>query len=267
MEKKYQESQQETENIEPVIDVRSLTKCYGDVAVVSDLQLQVKRGEIFGFIGHNGAGKTTTVNMLTTLLSPSSGSASVAGFDIVKKSMEVRKRIGYLPENVQLYDSLTAYENLEYFAKLSGIEKPKRRVQEVLAFLDASDFQGKRIAACSKGMRQKIGIAQAILHEPQVLFLDEPTSGLDPFGIKQLRTIMLRLNKETGMTIFMNTHLLSEVTQTCSTLGVLNHGRLIYADSLENTQKRFKDEASLEEIYLSIEINGDKDAQPRYCAQ
>ena len=203
--------------------------------------------------------------MLTTLLLPSEGSANVAGFDIVKESVEVRKRIGYLPENVQLYDSLTAYENLEYFAKLSGIEKPRGRIQEVLAYLDASDFQGKRMGACSKGMRQKIGIAQAILHKPQVLFLDEPTSGLDPFSVKQLRTTVLRLNKETGMTIFMNTHQLSEVTQTCSTLGVLSHGMLIYADSLENTLKCFKDEASLEEIYLSIEKSGDNDAQQRNC--
>jgi ABC-2 type transport system ATP-binding protein len=261
MAKEYQGSPHETENNKTVIDIRSLNKCYGDIAVVSNLQLQVKRGEIFGFIGHNGAGKTTTVNMLTTLLSPSSGSASVAGYDIVKEGTEVRRRIGYLPENVQLYDSLTAYENLEYFAKLSGIKDPKERIQEVLEFLDASYFQGKRIGACSKGMRQKIGIAQAILHEPQVLFLDEPTSGLDPFGVKQLRIIVLRLNKETGITIFMNTHLLSEVTQTCTSLGVLSHGRLIYADSLENTLKRFKDEASLEEIYLSIEKNGDDDAQ------
>jgi len=150
MENKNKGSPLETENIEPAVDVKSLTKRYDDVAVVSNLRLQVKRGEIFGFIGHNGAGKTTTVNMLTTLLLPSEGSESVAGFDIEKESIEVRKRIGYLPENVQLYDSLTAYENLEYFAKLSGIEKPRGRIQEVLAYLDASDFQGKRMGACSK---------------------------------------------------------------------------------------------------------------------
>jgi ABC-2 type transport system ATP-binding protein len=191
--------------------------------------------------------------MLTTLLSPTKGTAKVAGFDIIKESMEVRKQIGYLPENIQLYDTLTAYENIEYFAKLSGIKEPKEKINAVLAFLDAVSFQDKKIGECSKGMRQKIGIAQAIIHNPLVLFLDEPTSGLDPFGVKQLREILLKLNKENGITIFVNTHLLSEVTQICSSIGVLNHGKLIYQDSLANTLKKFKDEESLEKIYLSIE--------------
>jgi ABC-2 type transport system ATP-binding protein len=236
-----------------IIDIRSLSKKYGDHFAVNDLNLKVAEGEIFGFLGHNGAGKTTTVNMLTTLLQPTSGGAFVAGFNILTQSVEVRKRIGYLPENVQLYESMTAYENLEYFAKLSGISKPGERILNVLDFLDANGYRDKKIGALSKGMRQRIGIAQAILHEPKVLFLDEPTSGLDPFGVKQLRDTLLRLNKEQGMTIFMNTHLLSEVTKTCSTIGVLNHGKLIHSDSLANTMRRFSDESSLEQVYLTIE--------------
>ena len=199
-----------------IIDVQSLSKKYGDKFAVDSLNLKVVEGEIFGFLGHNGAGKTTTVNMLTTLLQPTSGGAFVAGFDILKEGVEVRKRIGYLPENVQFYDSMTAYENLEYFAKLSGISKPRDRILQVLEFIDANDYRDKKVGALSKGMRQRIGIAQAIIHEPKVLFLDEPTSGLDPFGVKQLRDTILRLNKESGMTIFMNTHLLSEVMKTCS---------------------------------------------------
>jgi ABC-2 type transport system ATP-binding protein len=247
-----------SKNTEPpekhfIIDVRSLSKRYGDQFAVKDLNLKVAEGEIFGFLGHNGAGKTTTVNMLTTLLQPTSGGAFVAGFDILKESVEVRKRIGYLPENVQLYDSMTAYENLEYFAKLSGINKPGDRILNVLDFLDANDYRNKKMGALSKGMRQRIGIAQAILHEPKVLFLDEPTSGLDPFGVKQLRDTLLRLNKEQGMTIFMNTHMLSEVTKTCTTIGVLSHGKLIHSDSLVNTMRRFSDESSLEQVYLTIE--------------
>jgi ABC-2 type transport system ATP-binding protein len=138
---------------------------------------------------------------------------------------------------------------------LSGVQGLKKRIGEVLDFLDASDYQDKRIGACSKGMRQRIGIAQAIVHEPKILFLDEPTSGLDPFGVKELRDIILKLNREFGMTIFMNTHLLSEVMQTCSRIGVLSHGELIYSDSLANTLQRFKDEKSLEQIYLKIEGN------------
>jgi ABC-2 type transport system ATP-binding protein len=236
-----------------VIDVHNLTKKYGDFVAVKDLSLQVKKGEIFGFLGHNGAGKTTTINILTTLLEPTSGSGKVAGYNIRTEALEVRKEIGYLPENVQLYDSMTAYENLEYFSKLSGIKKPDKKIWEKLDFLGAQSYADKKISALSKGMRQRIGIAQAIIHEPKVLFLDEPTSGLDPFGVKQLRDIILRLNAEKDITIFMNTHLLQEVTKTCSTIGVLSQGSLIYVDSLSNTMRSFKDEQSLEEIYLTIE--------------
>jgi ABC-2 type transport system ATP-binding protein len=140
----------ETSEKKFIIDVRSLSKKYGDHFAVNDLNLKVAEGEIFGFLGHNGAGKTTTVNMLTTLLQPTSGGAFVAGFNIVKESVEVRKRIGYLPENVQLYDSMTAYENLEYFAKLSGITKPKERILKVLDFLDANGYRDKKIGELSK---------------------------------------------------------------------------------------------------------------------
>jgi ABC-2 type transport system ATP-binding protein len=242
---------------ESVIDVYSLTKRYGDFYALKNLSLHVKRGDVFGFLGHNGAGKTTTINLLTTLLEPTAGTALVAGFDIKEESLEVRKKIGYLPENVQLYDSLTVYENLEYFAKLSGIKECNERILEVLEFIDMAQFKNRKVGTLSKGMRQRIGIAQAIQHKPRILFLDEPTSGLDPFGVKQLRETILQLNKDAGMTIFMNTHRLSEVTQTCSTIGVLSHGELIYVDSLANTLKHFKDEFSLEQIYLTIE-NGAK---------
>jgi ABC-2 type transport system ATP-binding protein len=236
-----------------IIKTKGLTKQYKDVSALKDLNLEVYTGEIFGFLGHNGAGKTTTVNILTTLLKPTSGAATVCGFDTQSDSLEVRKQIGYLPENVRFYDNLTAFENLEFFAKLSGILNPKQKISETLAFIDFNGFENKKMGEFSKGMRQRIGIAQAILHDPKVLFLDEPTSGLDPFGIKNLREIILKLNHEKGMTIFMNTHLLSEVTKTCTTIGVLNHGKLIYKDSLKNTLAKFKDEVSLETIYLSIE--------------
>lgn len=236
-----------------VITTKSLTKTYGETVVLSALDLSIDAGEVYGFLGHNGAGKTTTVSILTTLIAPTSGTASICGFDTQKESIEVQKRIGYLPENVKFYDSLTAYENLEYLAKLSGIDSPKERIHDVLSFLDFTGVADKKLGEFSKGMRQRIGIAQAILHEPDVLFLDEPTSGLDPMGIKQLRDIIIKLNTEKGMTIFMNTHLLSEVAKTCTRIGVLNHGKFIYSDSLQNTMKRFPDESSLEEIYFSLD--------------
>jgi len=210
-------------------------------------------GEIFGFLGHNGAGKTTTVNILTTLLEPTAGTALVNGFDIIKDSLTVRRIIGYLPENVEFYDALTLMENLTFFAKLSGLSKPGQRIREVLKWLDFTGHENQKLATFSKGMRQRVGIAQAILHEPSLLFLDEPTSGLDPAGVKILRDTVIRLNQELGMTIFMNTHLLAEVTKTCSSIGVLRAGRLIYQDSLARTLEKFPSEDSLEDIYLKID--------------
>jgi len=246
------------ENDTVIIDVHSLTEKYKDVVALDGLNLQVHRGEVFGFLGHNGAGKTTTVNILTTLLTPSSGSASICGFDILKEGQKLRKKIGYLPENVKFYEDLTLFENLRFFAKLSGIKKPENKIIETLEFIDFVGFENKKIGEFSKGMRQRVGIAQAILHDPEVLFLDEPTSGLDPLGIKNLREIITHLNQEKGITIFMNTHLLSEVSKTCTTIGVLNHGHLIYKDTMENTMKKFKDEVSLEEIYLDIDLKKDE---------
>jgi ABC-2 type transport system ATP-binding protein len=236
-----------------IIKTQNLTHQYKDKKALDNLNLSIAKGEIFGFLGHNGAGKTTTVNILTTLLTPTSGSAVICGFDTVLESMKVKKCIGYLPENVKFYDNLTASENLEYFAKLSGIQTPKEIISEVLEFIEFTGIENKKLGEFSKGMRQRIGIAQAIMHEPKVLFLDEPTSGLDPMGIKKLREIILKLNREKHMTIFMNTHLLSEVSKVCTTVGVLNNGKLIYKDSIENMLKRFSNENSLEDIYFSIE--------------
>ena len=236
----------------PIITAHALTKQYKDTLALDSLDLHIDKGEIFGFLGHNGAGKTTAVSVLTTLFAPTAGTASICGFDTQKESIEVQKRIGYLPENVKFYDSLTAYENLEYLAKLSGVKNPKEKIREVLEFLEFTGIEHKKLGEFSKGMRQRIGIAQAILHDPEVLFLDEPTSGLDPMGIKNLRNIIIKLNKEKGMTIFMNTHLLSEVAKTCTTIGVLNQGKLIYCDSLVKTMERFHDESSLEEIYFTL---------------
>lgn len=242
-----------TKSSVPIIEIEGLTHAYGDTTILHDLNLAIPEGEIFGFLGHNGAGKTTTISILTTLLRQTSGTVRIAGHDTLKESRAVRSTIGYLPENVTFYNDLTAYENLAYFARLSGISNVDERIDDVLGFLDFRGIEHQRLKTFSKGMRQRIGIAQAILHEPRVLFLDEPTSGLDPMGIRNLRDIILRLNREKGMTIFMNTHLLSEVAKTCTSIGVLNKGRLIYRESLEETLRQFPDEVSLEEIYVQME--------------
>lgn len=234
------------------IDTHELSLSYGNQVALKALNLQVAEGEIFGFLGHNGAGKTTTINILTTLLAPTSGSALVCGHDVENKSMMVRQMIGYVPENVRLYESLSSFDNLMFFAKLSGVAQPVARISEILNFLECSELAPRLVGALSKGLRQRIGLAQAILHRPQVLFLDEPTSGLDPLGIKTLRDLIVRLNREFGTTIFMNTHLISEVAKTCTSIAVLNQGRLVYQDTIGAVMKRFGDDAALESLYLSL---------------
>jgi ABC-2 type transport system ATP-binding protein len=232
---------------------KGLTKSYGDFVAVDGLSLTVNEGAIFGFLGHNGAGKTTTISMLTTLILPTRGSASIGGNDVVKDNFAVRKLLGYLPESVMLYGELTAHENLKYFGELSGVDAIDSRIDEVLELIQFTTWKHKRINTFSKGMKQRIGIAQALLHKPKILFLDEPTSGLDPQGTKDMRDLLLRLNSEWGTTIFMNTHLLSEVTKTCTDIGIISRGKLLVCDSLGNIEKRFAEEKSLEEIYFRIE--------------
>jgi ABC-2 type transport system ATP-binding protein len=243
----------------PAVEMKQLGHRYRSQAngetVLTAIDLTIDRGEIFGFLGHNGAGKTTAVNILTTLIIPTSGSASVCGFDVVAQRADVTKRIGYLPADVRMYPHLTARENLEFFAALSGVADVRDAVDETLAYLDCTDLADRRVGTFSTGMRQRIGIAQAIVHRPEVLFLDEPTSGLDPLGVRQLRETILRLNGEFGMTVFMNTHLLSEVAKVCTTIGVLNHGELIYKDTIEETLRRFPNENSLEDIYVRMETS------------
>jgi ABC-2 type transport system ATP-binding protein len=234
------------------IQTDKLTKRYGDHAALKALSMDVAQGEIFGFLGHNGAGKTTTINILTTLLAPTSGRAFVCGYDLAGDTHALRQQFGYVPENVRLYDTMSSFDNLMFFARLSGVPQPARRVAEVLTFLECPELAPRPVGTLSKGLRQRIGLAQAILHRPKVLFLDEPTSGLDPLGIKTLRDLIVRLNREQGTTIFMNTHLISEVAKTCTSIGVLNQGSLAYQDNIGAVMKRFGDDAALERMYLSL---------------
>lgn len=237
----------------PAIDIRALSHSYNGDLVLRGVDLTIDHGEIFGFLGHNGAGKTTTVNILTTLLEPTSGTALVNGHDVVTERDLVTADIGYLPSEVRMYPHMTAAENLTFFAELSGVSDARRAVAETLDYLECSNLADRRVGSFSTGMRQRIGIAQAIVHRPSVLFLDEPTAGLDPAGIRRLRQTILDLNRDLGMTVFMNTHQLSEVSRVCTTIGVLSHGELIYKDSMEATARRFPDEVSLEDIYVRME--------------
>lgn len=239
----------------PAIQTEELSRAYGDFVALDQLTMTVPQGEVFGFLGHNGAGKTTTISILTTLLLPTSGQAAVLGFDVEKQNLAVRQRIGYVPEQVRLYNELTVAENLGYFAALSGVTDIPQRIQEILTLMGHPEWAQRRVGGLSKGMRQRIGIAQALMHQPSVLFLDEPASGLDPEGKRDIGNLILQLNHEYGITIFMNTHELSEVAKLCTSIGIMNHGHLVMADTLENVMTRFPDAASLEEIYLHYETH------------
>lgn len=235
------------------IETADLTRRYGETTAVSHLTLTIPQSEIFGFLGHNGAGKTTTVNLLTTLLLPTAGSATIFGFDIVKDNRVVRQLIGYVPENIRLYNDLTVAENLRFFGELSGVTNVNRHISDILELLDHPEWRDLRVGTFSKGMRQRVGIAQALLHQPEVLFLDEPASGLDPEGQRDIGRLITRLNHDFGITIFMNTHQLAEAARLCTSIGIMNHGRLVIADTLQNVMQRFPDTPSLEEIYLQVE--------------
>ena len=200
----------------PAIRVQNLTKNYGPVLAVDRVSFEVKPGELVGFLGPNGAGKSTCMRILTTFLPASSGYAWLAGFDVMYQSMEVRERIGYLPESPYFYDYLTAEELLDYFATLFGYDRAERR-RRVSALLDQVGIGGERrlpLRKFSKGMVQRVGIAQALINDPEVVFLDEPMSGLDPLGRREVRNLILSL-RDRGCTVFFSSHVLSDAEALC----------------------------------------------------
>lgn len=207
-----------------MIDAENLTKKFGSITAVDRLTFSVKEGEIFGFLGPNGAGKTTTVRMLSCLISKTSGSASIAGYDISNSadSMKIRKLIGLIPDNFGLYDELSAYENLDFYGKLYDCSKPdrKKNIEHFLKMMDLWEKRDLLVGTFSKGMKQKVAIARALIHDPQLLFLDEPTANLDPESAKTVRDFILQLKRE-KKTIFLNTHNLDEAQRVCDRIGVL----------------------------------------------
>ncbi|MBA3872598.1 MAG: ABC transporter ATP-binding protein [Anaerolineae bacterium] len=207
-----------------MIEVHDLVKKYGQVTAVKGISFTAHPGQVTGFLGPNGAGKTTTMRMLTGFLPPTSGHAIVAGFDVFDQSMEVRKRVGYLPESVPLYRDMTALAYLMYMGEIRGISKRRDKSMEVLERVGLKDRSGSRIRTLSKGMRQRVGLAQALLHDPEVLILDEPTIGLDPFQVLELREVIRDLGK--NHTLLFSTHILSEAEQVCDNIIIVNHGQI-----------------------------------------
>ncbi|MEZ5016459.1 MAG: ATP-binding cassette domain-containing protein [Flavipsychrobacter sp.] len=229
------------------IKVTSLTKVYGSQKAVNDISFELKKGEIVGFLGPNGAGKSTTMKMITGYLPPTKGDISVCGFEVQKQPMEVRKRVGYLPEANPLYFDMYVREYLEFSAGIHGLgSKAKERIAEMITLTGLTKEAHKRIGMLSKGYKQRVGLAQAMLHDPEVLILDEPTSGLDPNQIIEIRELISNIGKE--KTVLLSTHIMQEVEAMCSRVIIINNGTLVADDAIET----LKGDRSLEDVFRSL---------------
>ena len=223
-----------------MIEVESLTKRYGRTTAVDGVSFRVERGEILGFLGPNGAGKTTTMRILTCYLPPTEGTARVAGYDVFSQPMEVKRRVGYLPETPPLYPDMSVREYLDFCSRIKGVPSKERkaRVGAAIEKCRVGDVRDKLIAKLSKGYRQRVGLAQAILHNPDVLILDEPTAGLDPKQIIETRELIRSLAGD--HTVILSTHILPEVSMTCGRVVIINKGRVVAEDTPDNLTRRLK---------------------------
>jgi ABC-2 type transport system ATP-binding protein len=241
-----------------MITVKELTKRYARNTAVDHISFEVEKGQIVGFLGPNGAGKTTTMRMLTCFLPPTSGMASVAGFDVLEQPLEVKRRIGYLPETPPLYLEMRTDEYLTFVGKLKGLSgnELRQRVDAVCERCAIADVKKKLLGKLSKGYRQRVGLAQAIIHNPDVLILDEPTAGLDPKQINETRDLIKGLAGD--HTIILSTHILPEVEQTCQQVIIINKGKLVATDSVNNLQSRAR---GAETVLVEVAgRNGDVDS-------
>jgi len=219
-----------------MIQVNGLTKDYGARRALHEISFDANQGEIVGFLGPNGAGKTTTMRILTGYMPPTDGTAVVAGYDVVEESLEVRRRVGYLPETVPLYTDMTALDYLKFMADLRHIPNSEERAYETLEMVNLKDRATGYIGNFSKGMRQRIGLAQALIHRPEVLILDEPTIGLDPAQVVEIRNVIKEIGKD--RTVLLSTHILSEAQQMCDRVLIINKGKIVAEDTPDNLQSR-----------------------------
>ena len=236
-----------------MIEVQHLSKRYGRVTAVDDVSFRVERGEILGFLGPNGAGKTTTMRILTGYMPASEGKAIVAGFDVFDQPIEAKRRTGYLPETPPLYPDMTVLEYLTFVAKIKGVPAANQsaRVRAVMERTSVADMAGRQCGKLSKGYKQRVGLAQAIIHNPDVLILDEPTAGLDPKQISETRQLIKALAGD--HTIILSTHILPEVEQTCQRVVIINKGRVVAVDTPDNLKARLR---GSETMYVQVDVSG-----------
>ncbi len=236
-----------------MIEVQHLTKRYGPTTAVDDVSFRVEDGEVLGFLGPNGAGKTTTMRVLTGYMPPSEGRAIVAGYDVSEQPLEAKRRTGYLPETPPLYPEMTVHEYLTFVAKIKGVPRRERkaRVGSAMERTRVTDVANRHCAKLSKGYRQRVGLAQALMHNPEVLILDEPTAGLDPKQIIETRKLIKDLGGD--HTIILSTHILPEVSQTCQRIVIINKGRVVAVDTPENLMSRL---GGSETMYVQVDAQG-----------
>jgi ABC-2 type transport system ATP-binding protein len=239
----------------PAIEVRGLTKTFRAQVAVDALTFSVKRGTFFGFLGPNGAGKSTTIKMLTGLLRPTSGEASIEGLSLDRDRLAIKAQIGILPEELPLYERLTGEEYLLFAGRMYGLPKPecRRRTDELLEFLSLQDERGKLIVDYSQGMRKKTALAAALIHNPRVLFLDEPLNGIDPVSARVVTDLLRRLAHK-GVTMFFTTHVLDVVERLCDEVAIIDHGRIVAQGTLDEIrrQREVGNDATLEDVFLKL---------------
>jgi ABC-2 type transport system ATP-binding protein len=239
-----------------IIETEKLTKRYGAQTAVNELDLQIREGEVFGFLGPNGAGKTTTLLMFLGLTEPTSGKVHVCGFDPKRDPLRVKERVGYLPENVGFYEDMDARENLQYVARLNRIPDKisAPRIDSWLKEVGLFEEAEKKVGVYSKGMRQRLGIAEVMIKEPRLIFLDEPTIGLDPDGTNRMLDLIHSLSREKNITVFLSSHLLDQVQRICDRVGIMIKGNLVAVGPIEDLAKKKlgldKEHYTLEEIYM-----------------
>ncbi|MBM3132834.1 MAG: ABC transporter ATP-binding protein [Chloroflexi bacterium] len=228
----------------PVVEASELTKVYNGATAVDRLSLQIGEGEIFGFLGPNGAGKTTTILMLLGLTEPTSGVARVYGHDSAREPMKVKRVTGYLPENVGFYEDLTARQNLAYIARLNGIsgKEARQKIEGALDAVGLSEVASKEVGKFSKGMKQRLGIADVLIKNPRLVIMDEPTTGIDPAGVTHILDLIVNMAKQQGITIMLSSHLLYQVQKICDRVGIIAQGRLVAEGSIQDLGRRMTSE-------------------------
>jgi len=236
------------------IHTENLTKAFGSFIAVDKVSFNVDQGEIFGLLGPNGAGKTTTIKMLCTLLLPTEGKAEVDGHDVVKEADEVRKKIGVVTEKLIAYDRLTPLENLSIFGRLYGMDPKtlKERTEGLLKLVELWDFRKSLVGNFSSGMRQRLNVVRALIHDPAIIFLDEPTLGLDPTSSHNIRDLIRRLNKEEKKTMLLTTHYMDEADRLSNRIGIIDYGKIIALDTPSNLKASVGPDATLEDAFIKL---------------